>query len=103
MVLNTRTGEAEVKVEDSPLVFVGYGVDAPEQDWHDYAGIDVEDKTVVILVNDPGFPAGDESLFEGKRLTYYGPCTYQFEDAARNGAQAATLIHHPPGTSHPPT
>src|SRR3546814_600121 len=67
MVLNTRTGEAEVKVEDSPLVFVGYGVDAPEQDWNDYAGIDVEDKTVVILVNDPGFHAGDESLFDGKR------------------------------------
>src|SRR3546814_10009465 len=63
MVLNTRTGEAEVKVEDSPLVLVGYGVDAPEQDWNDYAGIDVEDKTVVILVNDPGFHAGDESLF----------------------------------------
>src|SRR3546814_903400 len=60
MVLNTRTGEAEVKVEDSPLVFVGYGVDAPEQDWNDYAGIDVEDKTVVILVNDPGFHARSE-------------------------------------------
>src|SRR3546814_2587673 len=87
MVLNTRTGEAEVKVEDSPLVFVGYGVDAPEQDWNDYAGIDVKGKTVVILVNDPGFHAGDESLFEGKRMTYYGRWTYKFEEAARKGAK----------------
>src|SRR3546814_15503566 len=100
MVLNTRTGEAEVKVEDSPLVFVGYGVDAPEQDWNDYAGIDVEDKTVVILVNDPGFHAGDESLFEGKRMTYYGRWTYKFEEAARKGAKAAIIIHDTPGASY---
>src|SRR3546814_1213842 len=100
MVLNTRTGEAEVNVEDSPLVFVGYGVDAPEQDWNDYAGIDVEGKTVVILVNDPGFHAGDESLFEGKRMTYYGRWTYKFEEAARKGAKAAIIIHDTPGASY---
>src|SRR3546814_12783976 len=81
MVLNTRTGEAEVKVEDSPLVFVGYGVDAPEQDWNDYAGIAVKGKTVVILVNDPGFHAGDESLFVGNRITYYGRWTEKYEAA----------------------
>src|SRR3546814_19079272 len=70
MVLNTRTGEAEVKVEDSPLVFVGYGVDEPEQDWNDYAGIDVEDKTVVILVNDLGFHPGDrKSVASGNRVS----------------------------------
>src|SRR3546814_752147 len=99
MVLNTRTGEAEVKVEDSPLVFVGYGVDAPEQDWNDYAGIDVKGKTVVILVNDPGFHAGAESLFEGKRMTYYGRWTYQFEEAARKGAKAAIISHDTPGAA----
>src|SRR3546814_3141415 len=98
-VLNTRTGEAEVKVEDSPLVFVGYGVDAPAQDWHDYAGIDVADTTVVILVNDPGFHAGDESLFAGKRMTYYGRWVYKFEEAARKGAKAAIIIHETPAPS----
>ena len=100
MVLNTRTGEAEVKVDDSPLVFVGYGVDAPEQDWNDYAGVDVKGKTVVILVNDPGFHANDDSLFEGKRMTYYGRWTYKFEEAARKGAKAALIIHDTPGASY---
>ncbi|GAA3926311.1 M28 family metallopeptidase [Luteimonas lutimaris] len=100
MVLNTRSGEAEVKVEDSPLVFVGYGVDAPEQDWNDYAGVDVKGKTVVMLVNDPGFHANDDSLFEGKRMTYYGRWTYKFEEAARKGAKAALIIHDAPGASY---
>src|SRR5690554_3881013 len=78
MVIGTRTGEAEVKVADSDLVFVGYGVDAPELGWNDYAGIDVKGKTVVMLVNDPGFHANDDSLFEGERMTYYGRWTYKF-------------------------
>ena len=100
MVLNTRTGEADVKIEDSQLVFVGYGVDAPEQGWNDFAGVDVKGKTVVILVNDPGFHAHDESLFEGKRMTYYGRWTYKFEEAARKGAKAALIIHDTPGASY---
>ena len=100
MVLNTRTGETSVKVEDSELVFVGYGVNAPEQDWNDYEGVDVAGKTVVILVNDPGFHAGDESLFEGNRMTYYGRWTYKFEEAARQGAEAALIIHDTPGASY---
>ena len=100
MVIGTRTGQAEVKVQDSPLVFVGYGVDAPEQKWNDYAGIDVKGKTVVILVNDPGFHANDTSLFEGKRMTYYGRWTYKFEEAARKGAAAAIIIHDTPGASY---
>ena len=100
MVIGTRTGQAEVKVQGSPLVFVGYGVDAPEQKWNDYAGIDVKGKTVVILVNDPGFHANDASLFEGKRMTYYGRWTYKFEEAARKGAAAAIIIHDTPGASY---
>src|SRR5690606_32430039 len=94
MVLGTRTGEARVSVNDSGLVFVGYGVNAPEQDWNDYAGIDVKGKTVVILVNDPGFHAGDESLFDGRRWTY------KFEEAARQGAAAALIIHDTEGASY---
>src|SRR5690606_38413747 len=92
MVIGTRTSEARVSVADSELVFVGYGVNAPEQDWNDYAGLDVKGKTVVILVNDPGFHADDESLFDGNRMTYYGRWTYKFEEAARQGAAAALII-----------
>jgi len=100
MVVNTRSGKEHVSIDDSEIVFVGYGVDAPEQDWNDYAGIDVTGKTVVMLVNDPGFHAHDESLFEGKRMTYYGRWTYKFEEAARKGAAAALIIHDTPGASY---
>ncbi|MGH8025993.1 MAG: M28 family metallopeptidase [Pseudoxanthomonas sp.] len=100
MVIGTRTGQPEVKVAASDLVFVGYGVDAPEQKWNDYAGVDVKGKTVVIFVNDPGFHAKDESLFEGKRMTYYGRWTYKFEEAARKGAAAALIIHDTEGASY---
>ena len=100
MVVGTRTGQAQVSIKDSPLVFVGYGVDAPEQQWNDYAGIDVKGKTVVMLVNDPGFHANDARLFDGKRMTYYGRWTYKFEEAARKGAAAALIIHDTEGASY---
>jgi Zn-dependent M28 family amino/carboxypeptidase len=100
MVIGTRTGQPEVKVAGSELVFVGYGVDAPEQKWNDYAGLDVKGKTVVMLVNDPGFHAKDASLFEGDRMTYYGRWTYKFEEAARKGAAAALIIHDDAGASY---
>jgi len=100
MVIGTRTGQPDVKVENSDLVFVGYGVDAPEQQWNDYAGVDVKGKTVVMFVNDPGFHVNDPKLFEGKRMTYYGRWTYKFEEAARKGAAAALIIHDTPGASY---
>jgi Zn-dependent M28 family amino/carboxypeptidase len=100
MVVGTRTGQAQVDLKDSPVVFVGYGVDAPERDWNDYAGTDVKGKTVVMLVNDPGFHAGDASLFDGKRMTYYGRWTYKFDEAARHGAAAALIIHDTEGASY---
>jgi len=100
MVVGTRTGEAEVKVDASDLVFVGYGVDAPEQKWNDYAGQDWKGKTVVMFVNDPGFHVGDEKLFDGKRMTYYGRWTYKFEEAARKGAAAALIVHDTAGASY---
>jgi len=100
MVIGTRTGQAQVNIKDSPLVFVGYGVDAPEHDWNDYAGIDVKGKTVVMLVNDPGFHAGDAKLFDGKRMTYYGRWTYKFDEAALKGASAALIIHDTEGASY---
>lgn len=100
MVIGTRTGQTQVKVDDSELVFVGYGVNAPEQGWNDYAGVDVKGKTVVMLVNDPGFHAKDESLFEGNRMTYYGRWTYKYDEAARQGAAAALIIHDTDGASY---
>ena len=100
MVIGTRTGKPQIRIDGSQLVFVGYGVNAPEQKWNDYAGIDVKGKTVVMLVNDPGFHANDASLFEGKRMTYYGRWTYKFDEAARQGAAAALIIHDTPGASY---
>jgi Zn-dependent M28 family amino/carboxypeptidase len=100
MVVGTRTGQTDVKVDASDLVFVGYGVDAPEQQWNDYAGVDVKGKTVVMLVNDPGFHAKDANLFLGNRMTYYGRWTYKFEEAARKGAAAALIIHDTEGASY---
>lgn len=100
MVVGTRTGLARVSLKDSPLVFVGYGVDAPERDWNDYAGVDVKGKTVVMLVNDPGFHANDARLFDGKRMTWYGRWIYKFEEAARKGAAGALIIHDTPGASY---
>jgi len=99
-VLGTRTGQAEISVKDSELVFIGYGVNAPERGWNDYAGLDAAGKTVVILVNDPGFHVNDDSLFDGQRMTYYGRWTYKFEEAARQGAAAALIIHDSEGASY---
>jgi Zn-dependent M28 family amino/carboxypeptidase len=83
----------EVDVTDSELIFVGYGTVAPEYDWNDYEGIDVRGKTVVMLVNDPGFATKDTATFNGNSMTYYGRWTYKYEEAARQGAAAALIIH----------
>jgi len=100
MVIGTRTGQPEVKIENSEMIFVGYGVDAPERQWNDYAGLDVKGKTVVMLVNDPGFHAKDAALFDGNRMTYYGRWTYKFEEAGRKGAAAALIVHDTEGASY---
>ncbi|NQY15627.1 MAG: M28 family peptidase [Henriciella sp.] len=78
--------------QDSELVFVGFGVVAPEFGWNDYEGLDVDGKTVVMLVNDPGYAREDE-YFKGKAMTYYGRWTYKFEEAGRQGATGAIVIH----------
>jgi Zn-dependent M28 family amino/carboxypeptidase len=76
---------------NAPIVFVGYGVVAPEFGWNDYAGVDVKDKVVLCIVGDP--PSDDPKFFGGKALTYYGRWTYKFEEAARHGAIGALIIH----------
>jgi Zn-dependent M28 family amino/carboxypeptidase len=83
------------------VVFVGYGINAPELKWNDYAGVNVRGKWVVIMVNDPPAPADEPTLFGGPALTYYGRWTYKFEEAARQGAAGALLIHTDESATYP--
>lgn len=93
MVIGTRRVRPESSIKESEVVFVGYGIVAPEYGWNDYAGVDMRGKTALILVNDPGFVTGDPNLFRGKAMTYHGRWTYKFEEAARQGAAAAIIVH----------
>ncbi|SQH77159.1 conserved protein of unknown function, might belong to Peptidase M28 [Shewanella benthica] len=83
----------QVELKSSELVFVGYGINAPEYAWDDYQGIDVKGKTVIVLVNDPGFATQDDDLFKGNAMTYYGRWTYKYEEAARQGAAGVFIVH----------
>ncbi len=91
----------KVSFDNDEVVFAGYGVVAPEYNWDDYAGLDVKGKIVMVMVNDPGFAAGDSSLFKGKTMTYYGRWTYKFEEAARQGAKGCLIVHTTAGASYP--
>ena len=93
MVIGTMRVVPESRIESSEVVFVGYGIVAPEYGWNDYADVVVQGKTVLILVNDPGFATQDPALFKGNTMTYYGRWTYKYEEAARQGAAAALVIH----------
>lgn len=95
-----RVVEAE-GLTDSELVFVGYGIVAPEYGWNDYEGIDMAGKTAVILVNDPGFATQDPSVFRGNAMTYYGRWTYKYEEAMRQGAAGALIIHETGPAGYP--
>jgi Zn-dependent M28 family amino/carboxypeptidase len=88
-------------LDNSQLVFVGYGIVAPEYGWDDYADVDVRGKTVVMLVNDPGFATEDTTLFNGRAMTYYGRWTYKFEEAARQGAAGAFIVHETEPAAYP--
>lgn len=100
-VIWTRKQIAQSSVDNSQLVFVGYGINAPERNWNDYAAVDVKGKTVVILVNDPGYATQDETLFNGNAMTYYGRWDYKFDEAARQGAKAAIIIHDTKPAAYP--
>jgi Zn-dependent M28 family amino/carboxypeptidase len=97
----------ESKVENSDIVFVGYGVVAPEYGWDDYKGVDVRGKTIVMLINDPAVPDAsdvnklDEKMFKGKAMTYYGRWTYKYEMATEKGAAAAIIIHETGPAGYP--
>ncbi len=85
-------GSTTVAIENAPLVFVGYGVKAPERNWDDFKGVDLHGKIAVVLINDPDFETG-EGDFGGKAMTYYGRWTYKYEEAARQGALGVLIVH----------
>ena len=89
-VTKDQTGQPSADI-DAPIVFVGYGIDAPEYHWNDFAGLDVKGKVLLAIVNEP--PSEDDSFFKGKALTYYGRWTYKYEEAARRGAAGVLVIH----------
>jgi Zn-dependent M28 family amino/carboxypeptidase len=90
-----------IQIDNSDIVFVGYGINSPEYSWNDYNGLDVKGKTVLMLVNDPGYATSDTALFTGKAMTIYGRWTYKFEEAARQGARAAIIIHETGAAAYP--
>ena len=105
-IANSRHNRPETKIDNSDVVFVGYGVVAPEYGWDDYKGVDVKGKTILMLVNDPPVRvAGDTSLdtamFKGRAMTYYGRWTYKYEIASEKGAAAAIIIHETGPAGYP--
>ncbi len=100
IVVSTRGALGDVSFKDTPLVFVGYGVTAPERGWDDFKGVDVKGKIVVVLINDPDFYAPEANTFGGKAMTYYGRWTYKYEEAARHGAAGVLIIHDTAAASY---
>ena len=88
----TQTGIDHLSIKDAPIVFVGYGVKAPERNWDDFKGVDMRGKVALVLINDPDFETGIGD-FGGKAMTYYGRWTYKYEEAARQGAIGFIVIH----------
>ncbi len=100
MVTSTRGTTSDVHFDHAPLVFVGYGVDAPERGWNDFKDVDVKGKILVELINDPDFTAPELMTFNGRAMTYYGRWTYKYEEAARKGAAGVLLIHDADAASY---
>lgn len=98
-VAGSRRLKDQVNITNSPLVFAGFGIVAPEYGWNDYKDLDVKGKTVVVMINDPGF--ADANLFKGKNMTYYGRWTYKFEEASRQGATGILIIHDTEPAAYP--
>ena len=99
--------QSDIKVDNADVVFVGYGVVAPEYGWDDYKDVDVRGKTILMLINDPAIPDPkdpkkfDDKMFKGKAMTYYGRWTYKYEIAAQKGAAAAVIIHETEPAAYP--
>ncbi|WP_395680388.1 M28 family metallopeptidase [Dokdonella sp.] len=101
IIVGALAANPTVDIAGSDIVFAGYGVDAPDYRWNDYADIDVRGKTVIVLANDPGWGNHDQTLFKGRALTYYGRWTYKLEEAARKGAAACLIVHDTDAAGYP--
>ena len=101
VIASTQRIAEKIEIKDSELVFAGYGIVAPEYGWNDYEGLDAEGKTVVVMVNDPGFASQDSRLFKGNAMTYYGRWTYKYEEAARQGALGVMVVHETGAAGYP--
>lgn len=97
----TKRVVGNTAIRNSEMVFVGYGTEAPEYDWNDYEGLDLSGKTVMMLVNDPGYATQNDELFNGNSMTYYGRWTYKYEEAARQNAAGAIVIHETAPAGYP--
>lgn len=100
-VFSTSHVKEQINIENSELVFAGYGIVAPEFNRNDYEGLDCKGKTVLVLVNDPGLETQDPAIFNGNAMTYYGRWTYKYEEAARQGATGVLVIHDTKGAGYP--
>lgn len=101
IVTYCEKAEEAGSLNNSELVFAGFGIVAPEYGWNDYEDLDVKGKTVVVMVNDPGYYTEDDALFKGSQMTYYGRWTYKLEEAARQGAAGCLIIHEPGAAGYP--
>lgn len=100
-VVSTQRTDSTVVWKDEELVFAGFGIVAPEYNWNDYENLNVKDKIVIVLVNDPGFGGDDSAFFRGNTMTYYGRWTYKFEEAARQGAKGCFVVHNTVPAGYP--
>ncbi|KRG43795.1 peptidase M20 [Stenotrophomonas pictorum JCM 9942] len=101
VTLQSLRPQAAVEVRDAPLVFVGYGITAPERQWDDYKDVDLRGKIAVVLINDADFEADMAGAFDGRAVTYYGRWTYKFEEAARRGAEGVLIVHETAPAAYP--
>ncbi|MAL87688.1 MULTISPECIES: M28 family metallopeptidase [unclassified Brevundimonas] len=93
IVISTRRPAEQVRLDDLPLVFVGYGTTAPEREWDDFKDVDVRGKVIVVLVNDADYEQPELNTFNGRAMTYYGRWTYKYDEAARRGAAGVLVVH----------
>ncbi len=100
LAISSARIENKISITESPLVFAGFGITASEYEWDDFENIDIKGKTVIVLVNDPGLYTGDETLFKGREMTYYGRWTYKYEEAARRGASGILIVHETEGAGY---
>lgn len=91
----------QIEIQPTEIIFAGFGINAPEYNWNDFKGINVKDKIIIVMANDPGFATKDTTLFNGKAMTYYGRWTYKYEEAARQGAAGVFIIHETNAASYP--